>query len=231
MSEGAVEVVAVTAHVATAQFGLGDATEMADHREGDVRQRKPYQVALAGPRPVAIGGEKPGCGKAAHDRVPGRQDAVERAREVARTGGERESRGGVDGVVHLARPVRVAGQRDHHQVVPACSKRVVGQPATRGEVRKQGSGRGDERSDQLTSFIGVQIDLDRALALVQARPEEALSARRQRPAIAVQTAADLVEADHVRAQLGERHPAERRSDEGGALDHGQVVEDAGGHAA
>ena len=47
-----------------------------------------------------------------------------------------------------------------------------------------------------------------------------------RPAPAVEAAADGVEADHVGAELRQRHPAQRGGDEGGALDHAQAVEDA-----
>ena len=180
---------------------------------------------------MAVGGQQASRGKAAHDGVPGRQDAVERAGEIARAGGEREAGRRVDGVVHLARPVRVAGEGDHHEIVAAGPQRVVGEPTARGEVREQRPGRGHQLRDELSPLVLVQIDLDRALALVEARPEQALPARRQRPAVAVEAAADLVEADHVRAELRERHAAERRRNEGGALDHGQVAEDPGGHAA
>ena len=41
----------------------------------------------------------------------------------------------------------------------------------------------------------------------------------------VDAAADRVEADHVGAELGERHPAQRRGDERRSLDDAHPVED------
>jgi len=57
-----------------------------------------------------------------------------------------------------------------------------------------------EEEPELAARIAAQVDLDRSLALVQPGPEERLAGRRERPALVVQAAADLVEADHVGAQ-------------------------------
>ena len=228
VAERAVEVVAVARRVLAADLDLGDAPEVADHREGDVGEREPDQLALAGPRALALGGQDPRRGEAAHDRVPRRQHGVERAGEVARAGRPREAGGRVDGVVDLRRAVRVARQRAHDQVGAALAQRVVGEPAAGGEVRQQdaaaGPGRAHQRRDELAPLGRAQVDLDRPLALVQPRPEQRPARRRERPAVEVDAAADLVEADDVGAELGERHAAERRGDERRALDHPQVGE-------
>src|SRR5581483_10458186 len=61
-------------------------------------------------------------------------------------------------------------------------------------------------------------------ALVHPGPEQALPVRGERPALVVEAAAELVEADHIGAELRERHPTERRGDERRAFDHLQSVE-------
>ena len=125
--------------------------------------------------------------------------------------------------------------RAHDQVGAALAQRVVGEPAAGGEVRQQdaatGPGRADQRGDELAPLGRAQVDLDRALALVQPGPEQRPARRRERPAVEVDAAADLVEADDVGAELGERHAAQRRGDERRALDHPQVGERLRGHAS
>ena len=145
VAEGAVEVVAVARGVLAADLHLGDPPEVADHRERDVGEREPDQLALAGARAVALGGEDPGRGEPAHDRVPRRQHRVERAGEVARAGRPREAGRRVDGVVDLRGAVRVAGQRAHDQVGAALAQRVVGEPAAGGEVRQEDPAAGPAR--------------------------------------------------------------------------------------
>jgi hypothetical protein len=224
--ERAVEVVAVLALVGRSQLCLRDPAEVPGDRERHVGQREPHDLSLAGARPMAVGGEQPGRGEAAHHEVPRGQHAVERHGEVPRPGRPREAGGGVDRVVDLARPVRVAGQRDHHEVVTVFPQRVVGEPAAGREVREEGARVRDERGDELAPALGAQIDGERALALVEAGPEQALAVGRERPALVVETAADLVEADDLGAHLGQRHAAQRRGDERRALDDLQPVEDA-----
>src|SRR6185503_4235978 len=74
--ECAVKVVAVLRLVLTAERGLGDAAEVADHREGDVGERELDQLALAAAAAVALGGEDSGRGQRAHLHVPSGEDAV-----------------------------------------------------------------------------------------------------------------------------------------------------------
>ena len=58
VAERAVEVVAVARGVLAADLDLGDPPEVADHRERDVGEREPDQLALAGPG--AAGARRPG---------------------------------------------------------------------------------------------------------------------------------------------------------------------------
>ena len=108
---------------------------------------------------------------------------------------------------------------------------LVGEPAAGREVGQQDprvvAGLGDQRGQQLPPAVGAQVDLDRALALVEARPEQADAIVGHRPAVAVQASTDLVEADHVGAELGQGHAAERGGDVRRSLDHAQAVQDSG----
>ena len=82
-------------------------------------------------------------------------------------------------------------------------------------IPESSPGLGDQGGEQLLAAIGAQIHLDRALALVEARPEHALTPSsvtgqrlRSRPPPIV------VEADHVRARAGPascRRAARRRT--------------------
>ena len=66
-----------------------------------------------------------------------------------------------------------------------------------------------------------------ALALVETGPEQRLPVLGEGPARVIESAADVVEADDVGAELGERHPAQGRGHVGGALHHGESIEHAG----
>ena len=72
------------------------------------------------------------------------------------------------------------------------------------------------RGDELAPLGRVQVDLDRALALVQAGPEQRSARRRERPAVGVEPAADLIEPDDVRAELRDAHEAVTSRGEHGA---------------
>src|SRR5690606_33142124 len=89
---------------------------------------------------------------------------------------------------------------------------------------------GDERRGDFLAFLRAEVDLDRALALVEPGPEKALAVLAEWPAVRVEPAADLVETNDVGTELRQRHAAERRGDERRAFDDAEALEDAGGHA-
>ena len=89
---------------------------------------------------------------------------------------------------------------------------------------RSGPGCGDQRGDELLALRAAHVDGDRPLALVHPGPEQAVAVGRLGPAVEVDAAADVVEADHVGAELGQRHAAERRGDERRSLDHPEPVE-------
>ena len=61
-------------------------------------------------------------------------------------------------------------------------------------------------------------------ALVQARPVQALSLFRHRPAPIVQSTSNRVKAYDIRSQLRQGHAPQRRSDKGGAFYDTQVFQ-------
>ena len=128
----------------------------------------------------------------------------------------------------------VAGDGDHHEIGAPRPQGVVVQPAAHGEVGQEqprvGARGADQLADQLLPARRAKVDRDRALALVEPGPEEAGAVVGHRPAVAVEAAADRVEADHVGPELGQRHPSQRRGDVGRALDHAHAGQDPG-HAA
>ena len=71
-AECAVEIVPVFGPLRAIDLDLGDLAEIADHGEGDVRQRHAHQLPLAIEPPMALGGEQAGGRERAGDRIPGR---------------------------------------------------------------------------------------------------------------------------------------------------------------
>ncbi len=230
VAERAIQVVAVLLLIAATEFRLRDTAEIPDHRKGHVRERKIHQLPLAGQAAMAFSGQQSDGRKRTERDVPRGQDAVERLGEIARPGRPRKAGRRVDGVIDLAGTVGIAGERDHHQVGAALAQRVVFEPAAGGKIRQKDAAlfarRGDQRRHQLATLGRAHVDLNRALALVQAGPEKTLAVGRQRPSMVVEAAANLVEADNVGAELRERHPAERRCHERGAFDHAEAREDS-----
>ena len=226
MAERAVQIVAVLLLIAAAQFGLGNTPEIPNHREGHIRKRKVHQLSCAGQAAMAFGGQQSDGRERAERDVPCRKDAVERLCEVARPGRPRKAGRRVDRIIDLAGAIGISGERDHYEVSAAPAQRVVFEPAAGGKISEKNAGlfarRGDQRRHQFTSFWRAHVDLNRALALVQPGPEEALAVGCQRPAMVVEAAADLVEPDDVGAELSEGHAAQGRSDECGAFDHTQA---------
>ena len=83
---------------------------------------------------------------------------------------------------------------------------------------------GHQRRQELAPLGIAGVDARRALALVEPRPVEAVPIGRQRPAPRVHPAARRIAADHLRPELGQGHPAQRRGDEGRGLDDAHAFE-------
>jgi hypothetical protein len=87
------------------------------------------------------------------------------------------------------------------------------------------AGRGRERDGKFATLRTRKVKRDRLLAFVEAFPIEARAAFRTRPAMEIRSAADHVEADHLRAELQQMQPARRRRDERRAFDDAQAGEE------
>src|SRR6266849_8067656 len=234
VAEGAIEIITVLGLVASAELGLCDAAEIPDHRERNIGEREANELAFAGQAAMALGGEHPDGGERAHRDVPRGQDAVERLGEVARAGRPWEAGGRVDGVVDFAGAVGIAGQRHHDEVSASLHQRIVSEPSAGREVRQEDAGvlarRRDERGREFASLRRAEIELNRTLAFVEAVPEEALAVVGEGPSMVIEAAADLVETNHVGTELRERHAAEWRRDESGALDDAKAGKNSRCHA-
>src|SRR5262249_41001856 len=95
-----------------------------------------------------------------------------------------------------------------------------------GEDARAIARRRDERGEQFAAAWTSKIDGDGALALIQARPIDRAAFLGDRPAVAVEPALDVVEADHVGAQLRQGHAAQRSGDERRAFDDAKAGENA-----
>ena len=133
-------------------------------------------------------------------------------------------------VVDGGAAVPIASDRQHDQVLALLAQVLVGEPAAGGQVREKDPrvlpGSADEIRHELLAARGTQIDPDGSLALVEATPVQALAVFGERPALVVEASADGVEADHLGAELAQRHARQWRGDEGGALHDAQSLQDS-----
>ena len=104
------------------------------------------------------------------------------------------------------------------QVGPQPGQRVVGMPLPPSDIGDQHAAVGDQPLHQILPFGRAHVGGDRTLALVQPGPVDAVAVVGERPAVVVGGAADRVDADHLGAELGQRHPGQRHRDEAGDLD-------------
>ena len=218
--EGAVDVVADPGPLGAQELGLGHVAQHRHRGQGHIGQGQVHQAPLTSAGSLALGDQHTEGGGLAADDVPGRQHMVGGA---VGAGEPWVAHCAVHGVVHRGGAVVVAGDGHHDQVVAVLAQALVRQPPHGGEVGGEdagvGAGSGGQSGDQLPTFGGAEVDLDRPLALVQALPVERLAVRGERPAAVVNSAADGVEADHVGAVLGQGHASRWAGYEGRSLHH------------
>ena len=170
-----------------------------------------HELTLSGGAPMPLGGEQRNHREVARDGVPGRQQVVDRPRVLDGAGDRGKPDRRIHRVVHLRSAVAPPHEVHHDQVVAIPLQVLVVEPAPSREVGDEHPAvlaRGaDQRTEDLLAARRADVDGDRTLALVQARPEQARAVACDRPTRVVEPAADRVEANHVGAELGERQPA------------------------
>src|ERR1700733_4266183 len=102
---------------------------------------------------MTVGGNDAEGRQGSHGDVPGGESAVYRPFEVARASHPRKTGRRVDGVVDLARSVRVTGERDHDEVLPSFAQPPVVKPVARREICEEDPGVGYQRDDQFAARI------------------------------------------------------------------------------
>ena len=133
------------------------------------------------------------------------------------TGDDGEAAGRIDRVVHGRLPIMGAVEPQHDEILAVLDEVLVAQPSTGGQVRDQRARLGDEVRGDLLPLFGLEVEGDRAFALVQAGPVDARAVIADRPPVGVDVAADRVDADDVGTQLRQGHRPQRCCDEGGDL--------------
>ena len=203
---------------------------MADRREHDIGERGDDLLPGAGAGAVPLGGEQRRREIEPGGDVPGRQDVVHGrpARGSALAGDQRKPARRVDRVIDRGGAVAVADQPQQDHVLALCLQAGIIEARQRRQVSQNDArtrtGSGGDRLGESAAFGFVERQRDRALRLVHPGPVEAGAARRDRPAVEVDAAADRVDADHLGAHLRHRHAAERRRDKGADLDDAQIRE-------
>ena len=162
--------------------------------------------------------------------VPRRRHGVHRSVMADRAGDHGEAGDGVHRVVDMGAAVARADDVERDQVGALLRQLLVGEPAARrhvgGEDARALARRGDQRRQKLAAARVAQVDGDRALALVEAGPIDRSAVLGDRPAVAVEPALDVVEPDHVGAELRQRHAAQRRGNERRAFDDAKAGQNA-----
>ncbi len=228
---GAVEVVAEGLRLLAVDLRAGDVAEVAHHRHRDVGKRQLDVLAGAGKPTVTFRCNDAERRGQAGDRVPRRQqvvDRIDRLVAVGRTGDERKADRGIHRVVERRSTVRVAEDVEHDQVVAAAAQVFVAEPAGRRKVGDENAAGftlcGDEIDGERLARGAASVDRDRAFALVQSCPVEAFAVAAERPTARVQSALERIEANHLRAELRQRHAAQGRGDERRTFDDAQTGE-------
>ena len=110
-----------------------------------------------------------------------------------------------------------------NQVRALGDERVIRQPGqARGVGHHNAVAFDDQPLNQFLPVGGAQIDGGRTLSLVETGPVDRRAVGGERPAVGVRRTADRVDANHLGAQLAQRHSAQRRRDEAGHLDDGET---------
>src|SRR5690348_200132 len=106
---------------------------------------------------------------------------------------------GIDRVIHRRSAIGPTHHSQTDQVTTAFAETLVREKSLLREVRDEQTGVLSRRSSQgegeLSSLRTTQVERDRLLALVESFPVETRSVRRQRPAMEIRSAADLIEAN------------------------------------
>src|SRR5690606_28361168 len=101
---------------------------------------------------------------------------------------------------------------DGDDIVAQRAQRLVAHPAPAARIGDQDAAalarRRDQPPHQLPAFGTAQITGDRALSAIEPRPVDALARLGHRPAVLVARPADRVDADDLRAELGEGQAAQ-----------------------
>ncbi len=229
-AEGAEDLVAEPRPVDLVDHRLADVAQRRGRGERHVLQREHDPLPLPGQPPVPFGRQDRHGAGIGGGEVPRRRHGVHRPVMVHRAGHQGKAGDGVHRVVDMGAAVARAHDIERDQIGALLGECLVGKPAARRHVGGEDAGalarRGDQRAQKLAAARRAQVDGDRALALVQASPIDRAAVLGDRPAVVVEPALDVVEADHVGAQLGERHPAQRGGDERRAFDDAKAGENA-----
>ena len=202
---------------------------MAQRRERGVGERKPGELPFACVAPEALGSEQCLNHGIPGDHVPDGHDVIDRPFMVGRTCHEREAGCRVDRVIQCDLAVAAADDRDHDEVLALRTQCFVIEPAAHRQVRDhEPCVRTGSRHERLRDFATLgfaDVEHDRPLALVEARPVETQAVLRDRPAPVVEPSPDGIDADDIGAHLCQQESAEWRRDEGGRLNDAHVRED------
>jgi len=182
-------------------------TERRHGRQRHIEEGEAHVRPFAGAQPMPLGGEHGERAGLPTDEVPRRQHVVDRLVVLDRAGHERKADRCIHRVVQGGRAITVARDREHVEVVPMGAQRVVGHPAAGREVREEVAGRRNQLRQEFLCGWVPQIDGHGSLVLVQAGPVERIAVGRERPALVIDAAADLIEPDDIGAKLGEGHAA------------------------
>ena len=197
---------------------LGEESEVGRGGQGDVVQWQPDGAAGSGGIAVAQRGQDRQRRIQPAADVPDRHHVIDRTGVPGRTGHHRETGGGIDGVVHARRAVAPAQHLEMDEVGPLGAQGVIRMPLPPGHIGDQHAAVDDELRHQVLALLAAHIDSHRLFALIETSPVNAVTGVGQRPAVIVGGTADGVDADHLGAECGQRHPGQWHRDEAGDLD-------------
>ena len=157
------------------------------------------------------------------DHVPGWKRIVNR--RITGTTEHRQANFTVHRVIQCAATMPITGEIQIDQIFAAGSQFFIRQPSPRWKITDEQTcvftWCGNESREYFLAFRFPEIDSDGTLALIEAVPVETPAGFGDGPAPVVDAAADLIEANHIRAQLRQRHAAGRRGNKCTSFDDTQ----------
>ncbi|EON22166.1 GntR family transcriptional regulator [Nocardioides sp. CF8] len=186
-----------------------EVAQVAGERQSDALQRDPDLLTLPGGRAMPLGGEQTGRQVEPCRNIPSWEHGVDRSLRAFGAGDEREAGARLHGVVHGGAAGAQASQLHVDEILSSRAECFEPEVWPALGVADQNAASGTslhhEVGNESPSLRTGYVDLDGALAPVEAGPVEARAVGREWPTATASLTAKSLHADHLGAELVQPH--------------------------